>query len=136
MTKPPLLILGMHRSGTSCLTGLLEEAGVWLGEVKRASAHNAKGNREIPEVMALNEAVLAANGDAWNKPPEGPVTWTSAHLAERDRILAGYPADRVWGVKDPRMLFTLEGWRSALPQVRLVGTLRHPLSVARSLHAR
>ena len=86
--------------------------------------------------MALNEAVLKSNGASWDKPPEGPVIWESSHLAERDRILAGYPAGRVWGVKDPRMLFTLEGWRAALPGVRLVATLRHPLAVARSLEAR
>lgn len=136
MTPHPLLILGMHRSGTSCLTGQLEEAGVWLGAVKRASVHNAKGNRENPEIMALNEAVLAANGASWERPPTGPVVWDAAHQDARDRILAGYPAARVWGFKDPRTLFTLEGWRAALPDARLVGTLRHPLAVARSLHTR
>lgn len=31
--KPSLIVFGMHRSGTSCLTGTLEEAGVYLGEV-------------------------------------------------------------------------------------------------------
>lgn len=137
MSQPsPLLVLGMHRSGTSCLTGLLEEAGVWLGEVRRSSAHNAKGNRENPEIMALNEAVLKANGASWDKPPERHVIWDTSHLAERDRILAGYPAGRVWGLKDPRTLFTLEGWRAALPKARLIGTVRHPLAVARSLEAR
>ena len=136
MTPPPLLILGMHRSGTSCLTGQVEEAGVWLGEVKRKSGHNAKGNRENPEIMALNEAVLKANGAAWNAPPSGPVIWDAAHLKTRDHILAGYPAERVWGFKDPRTLFTLDGWRDALPGARLVGTLRHPVAVARSLQAR
>jgi hypothetical protein len=136
MTPPPLLILGMHRSGTSCLTGQLEEAGVWLGEVRRSSVHNAKGNRENPEIMNLNEAVLGDNGGAWDSPPAGPVQWSAPRLAERDRILAGYPADRVWGFKDPRTLFTLEGWRAALPGARLVGTVRHPLAVARSLNAR
>ncbi|MDR7127303.1 sulfotransferase [Pseudotabrizicola sp. 4114] len=136
MKPRPLLILGMHRSGTSCLTGQLEEAGVWLGEVHRSSVHNAKGNRENPEIMALNEAVLVDNGSRWNQPPDGPVHWATARLAERDRILAAYPSDRVWGFKDPRTLFTLDAWRDALPDARFVGTIRHPLAVARSLNAR
>lgn len=53
MTDHPLspyastvLILGMHRSGTSCLAGSLQEAGLYLGEVNTAAPHNAKGNRE------------------------------------------------------------------------------------------
>ena len=136
MRSKPLLILGMHRSGTSCLTGQLEEAGVWLGEVRHSSAHNAKGNRENPEIMALNEAVLVDNGSRWDQPPEGPVIWATARLAERDRILAAYPSDRVWGFKDPRTLFTLDSWRDILPEARFVGTIRHPLAVARSLYAR
>lgn len=136
MTSTALIILGMHRSGTSCLTGLFEEAGVWLGEVRRMSSHNAKGNRENPEIMALNDAILKTNGATWDKPPDRPMTWSAIHLAERGRILAGYPAKQIWGFKDPRTLFTLEGWRSALPGARLVGILRHPLAVARSLEAR
>jgi len=33
--SPPILILGMHRSGTSCLAGCLEEAGLYLGDVTK-----------------------------------------------------------------------------------------------------
>ena len=136
MPSPPIIILGMHRSGTSCLAGLLEEAGLWLGEVRRASPHNRKGNRENPEIMALNDAVLAANHAAWNAPPGKPPLWHASHFAMLNRIVADYPKDKVWGFKDPRSLLTLEGWRQALPGARLAGTFRHPLAVARSLKAR
>lgn len=136
MTPAPLFILGMHRSGTSCLTGMLEEAGLWLGDVKRASTHNRKGNRENPRIMQLNEAVLAANGGAWDNPPSAQVQWDAAQMSERAEILSTYPKGRMWGFKDPRTLFTLEGWRRALPQARLVGSFRHPVAVARSLEAR
>jgi len=138
MTLPPVLILGMHRSGTSCLTGNLEEAGLYLGDVKRASPYNPKGNRENRAIMTLNEEVLNANDSAWDAPPKDdtPVRWNTAHCAARDDVLASYPDDKVWGFKDPRTLFTLDGWRAALPGARLVGSVRHPLAVARSLHAR
>ena len=38
------IVLGMHRSGTSCLTGLLETSGLWLGEDSHRNA--GKGNLE------------------------------------------------------------------------------------------
>lgn len=132
----PLLIVGMHRSGTSCLAGQLEQSGIWLGDVRRSSVYNPKGNRENPEIMALNEAVLVENGGAWDMVPDRPIIWSSACQEQRDRILATYPANRVWGFKDPRTLITLEGWRAVLPDALFVGTVRHPIAVASSLYAR
>ncbi|MCB1919737.1 MAG: sulfotransferase family protein [Candidatus Competibacteraceae bacterium] len=130
-----VLILGMHRSGTSCLAGSLQEAGLYLGEVNTAAPHNAKGNRESRAIMELQDDLLRANGGDWDAPPE-QVVWSPEHRARRDAIIAGYPDDRVWGFKDPRTLLTLSGWLEALPSVRFVGAFRHPLAVAASLHAR
>ena len=51
MTEPvtaPVAIVGMHRSGTSCLAGCLEDLGLTLGKVNRAAPHNLKGNNENP----------------------------------------------------------------------------------------
>ncbi|HRY14456.1 MAG TPA: glycosyltransferase, partial [Candidatus Competibacteraceae bacterium] len=130
-----VLILGMHRSGTSCLAGSLQEAGLYLGEVNTAAPHNAKGNRESRAIMALHDELLQANGGAWDAPPER-VVWPADYRARRDAIIAAYPADQIWGFKDPRTLLTLEGWLEVLPAVRCVGTFRHPLAVAASLQAR
>ena len=58
--KPCILILGMHRSGTSCLAGSLQQQGVYLGEVHEWNPHNLKGNRENPHIMALNEGLLGS----------------------------------------------------------------------------
>jgi SAM-dependent methyltransferase len=132
---PAILILGMHRSGTSCLAGSLQEAGLYLGEVNTAAPHNAKGNRESRAIMELHDDLLRANGGAWDAPPE-PVVWPAEYQARRDAIIATYPTDQIWGFKDPRTLLTLEGWLEALPSVRFVGTFRHPLAVAASLQAR
>jgi len=126
----------MHRSGTSCLTGSLEQAGLYLGNVNTKAPYNAKGNRESREIMELNDLVLAANGGTWDAPPITPATWSSTHRETRDAILTGFPKNQVWGFKDPRTLFTLEGWLEALPAPRFVGTFRHPLSVSQSLAQR
>ena len=46
-----VIILGMHRSGTSCLTGCLKEYGLHLGDVSESNKHNKKGNQENKEVF-------------------------------------------------------------------------------------
>src|SRR2546430_4861601 len=121
----------MHRSGTSCLTGTLGEAGVFLGEVSTKNRFNPKGNRENQRILSLHQELLQANGGNWDDPPER-VRWSDEHRAMRDAIIASYAGKKIWGFKDPRALFTLDGWREALPQIELAGIVRDPVSVARS----
>ncbi len=132
----PIFVIGMHRSGTSCLTGILEEAGLFLGDVKQKSRFNAKGNRENFTILELHEQILRDNQATWDCPPAETCIWSEDHRRIRDEILATYPQDVTWGIKDPRMLFTLEGWQEVLPDVRLIATFRHPLAVAKSLNKR
>jgi hypothetical protein len=134
----PILILGMHRSGTSCLAGSLQQRGLHLGEVHESRPYNRKGNRENQQVMDLNNAVLAASGGAWDRPP-AHLRWDPASEAARDGIIAGLRSGSggaPWGFKDPRSLLTLPFWQAALPGARLAGTFRHPSRVAASLRAR
>jgi hypothetical protein len=134
---PGIVILGMHRSGTSCLTGSLQQCGLYLGQVHEWNPHNRKGNRESQRITALNDAVLDASGGRWDEPP-ATLRWTPAHAAERDDIIARLQGDAPgpWGFKDPRTVLTLPFWQGGSADVRLVGTYRHPWRVARSLHAR
>lgn len=130
-----VIVLGMHRSGTSCLAGCLEAAGLFLGDVNVQAPFNAHGNRESRRIMDLHEAVLADNDGAWDAPPE-TTEWQATRLDELNAIIASYPEQLTWGFKDPRTLITLETWLQVLPHARLVGTFRHPLAVAASLHHR
>jgi len=125
----------MHRSGTSALAASLEAAGVVLGPVSRANRFNPRGNHELPAIVGLHEQVLHDNGGSWRAPP-AHVAWDAAHRAARDRVVAGFAGSAVWGFKDPRTLFTLDGWRAACPGLRPVGVFRHPRAVAASLTAR
>lgn len=125
----------MHRSGTSCLAGTLEEAGLHLGTVITEAPHNLKGNRENRLIMDLHEAVLAHSGGSWDKPPV-EVIWSDEHRARRDAIIGSYGDAGTWGFKCPRTLITLAFWREALPDLTFVGTFRHPLLVAESLSRR
>lgn len=127
-------ILGMHRSGTSCLAGTLEEAGLNLGTVITEAPHNAKGNRENKQIMDLQEEVLTHSGGSWDVPPR-KLIWTDAQRIRRDAIIASY-GEGDFGFKDPRTLMTLDFWLEALGSVEFVGTFRHPRLVAESLFAR
>lgn len=139
--KRLLFVVGMHRSGTSCLTGLLGDAGVWLGPVEQGSPHNTKGNNENRQVMNLNKAVFAANESAWDDLPDGELVWGPEHLARADELLDELVVEgRITAMKDPRTLFTGVGWRdraiAAGVEISHIGTFRRPERVVASLTAR
>lgn len=134
----PIIILGMHRSGTSCLAGILQQAGLYLGDVSTSNKYNVKGNRENPEVMKLNNDLLQYNNGDWDSPTE-KVNWNESHLAKIDKLINqfenNYP-NKHWGFKDPRILLTFPFWDNAFPNSILIGTIRNPIDVAHSLHRR
>ncbi|HFD12964.1 MAG TPA: sulfotransferase family protein [Crenotrichaceae bacterium] len=134
--KKTVLILGMHRSGTSWLTGSLQQAGLYLGKHHSWNPHNRKGNRENPDVMALHESILAENHGAWDVPPEFIVWSAQQKEAARQLVEVNTEAQQQWGFKDPRTLLMLEGWKLLLDDIAYIGIFRHPLAVARSLHNR
>ena len=140
-----IAILGMHRSGTSCLTGSLQQAGLTLGEVHTWNRYNLRGNREQQTLVDLNDEVLADNGGSWDRPPKH-CQWSDEQLRRAQTSLmaspdvgalpsqsASSPGSLVRGFKDPRTLLTLDGWLRAIPQLEFVGVFRSPLAVARSL---
>ncbi len=135
-TQKTLCVLGMHRSGTSCLTGIVQRCGVELGEVFESNPFNKQGNREHPRIMELNEALLRYNGGSWDQPVVVN-QWSSAQVQEMESIVADLSGrgSTWWGFKDPRFLFTLPFWATAITPM-YIGTLRHPMSVARSLRHR
>ncbi|WP_157976630.1 sulfotransferase [Parahaliea mediterranea] len=128
-------ILGMHRSGTSCLTGSLQGAGLFLGECHTWNPYNRKGNRENQAFVDFHDAVLRDNQGSWDNPPARPV-WSEAHQAAARALLAAHADAGVLGFKDPRALLLIDGWRAVYPRLEVVGIFRHPEAVARSLHHR
>ena len=92
MKLSPVAVIGMHRSGTSCLAGCLEDLGLSLGDVVTSAPHNKKGNRENPRFWPVHDAVLARVGAAWDNPPTEPVAWTAQERADLRAVLADYDA--------------------------------------------
>jgi hypothetical protein len=142
---PWVLVVGMHRSGTSAITGALGR----LGLAVPAPEDLVTGRPDNPvhyESRALtdvDDAVLAAVGGTWSAPPVLNPGWerspsvlnamAGAHPAAWRAFPNGGPV--VW--KDPRMCLLLPLWRNVLPgPVTVVFVWRSPLAVARSLGSR
>lgn len=141
-----LAVLGMHRSGTSCLTGSLQAGGLFLGKHHTWNEYNRKGNRENQDVVNLHENIFKTNGATWITPKrhnsfidnffERSMQWHPHHYARAREILAEYAQEPLWGFKDPRALFLLAGWKKLIPDIEFVGIFRHPMAVAQSLNNR
>lgn len=131
------LILGMHRSGTSCLTGALERCGVYLGEVRRTGKHNKKGYFEKGEVARIQDQILGLNLGSWHEPPAHYPIIHPIHAKKLEVITNQLKIKMPCGLKDPRTLLLLDFWKSLIGErIQLIGTFRHPMAVAQSLHTR
>jgi hypothetical protein len=144
----PIVVMGMHRSGTSFLVRALNLAGLWIGATEqlstvegRAMIGNPKGNYENRGSIAINDVILARSGGTWNRPPGRVISDDQDRQQIRtfcESLERGIPTDCVrWGWKDPRTVLTLQAWMQALQRnICIVASFRHPSAVARSLFAR
>ncbi|NIW80243.1 MAG: sulfotransferase family protein, partial [Calditrichae bacterium] len=139
-----ICIAGMHRSGTSMVSRVLNLAGLYLGadeKIMPPAPENQEGFWEHLDIVAINEEVLASIGAAWDFIPEFESGWETADalnsLYERAReILQPFEKQEFWGWKDPRNSITLPFWKHLLPDVKVILCVRHPLEVAQSLRSR
>jgi hypothetical protein len=140
-----LLVLGMHRSGTSAVTGLLHLMGCYVGaeeELMPAQVDNPRGYWERMDVYALGEEVLAALGARWDTVGdldlEALPAAGRAGFAERmAAVVAELERRPPWVLKDPRLCLLLPLWRPLLPAPAIALLVhRRPLQVARSLQRR
>lgn len=143
-----LLVLGMHRSGTSALTGALGLLGVQLSENLFAPQRgvNDKGFFEHGDIGDTHDDILLELASRWDDVLPLPDNWWSepALAVHRARLLRIVRRDfakaRMWGIKDPRVCRLLPLWQTLLEQLPVqthyLLALRHPLEVARSLQRR
>ena len=130
-----LCVIGMHRSGTSCLIGSLQNGGLALGEHSTWDLHNTRGNRENPAVVNFHEGLLEDHRASWDRPPRR-LHFNGRHRQEAARIIGEFSGYPCWGFKDPRTTLALPLWRELIPGLQIIGIFRHPLAVAASLQKR
>ena len=149
----PIIVIGMHRSGTGLLAGILRDLGVHMGFRREA-------NQESTFFLRLNEELLRATGASWDRPEplldllreEGSLE--DRLVADVGRRLASLAAisylgprrflacrsiaglDGRWGWKDPRNTLTLPLWLKLFPAAKVIHIYRNGVDVAASLKAR
>lgn len=147
----PIIIIGMHRCGTSMLADMLNKCGVFMGA-------DVQGNHESLLFMLINNDLLFKCNSTWDNP-------IGAHIGLHDKntvnrmarsvfdtlnknimsYLGLHRTDNVqkltdmkfpWGWKDPRSTFTLPVWSCIFPSARIIHITRHGIDAANSLYKR
>jgi len=141
---PGIVVLGMHRSGTSAVTRILNLLGADVGpeDGLLTEYDNPSGHWESKALVACNDRILAAFGRSWDFPPWLGPGWERSPRAERlmpdmADTFAGVFGSEPWVWKDPRTCLTFPLWRRVLgPSVLVVLVLRAPGAVVSSLKRR
>lgn len=139
-----IIVLGMHRSGTSAITRLINMMGADLGPahlIGEPAVDNEKGFWERTDVSRLNDQLLAGLDCTWDEiagfAPEQLAEGLTDELRQQiQRIIFQMDTRRPWVLKDPRLCLTLPVWRPLMEVPVCVLPHRSPLEVARSLQAR
>lgn len=148
----PIIIMGMHRAGTTIIARLLEQLGLFIGWKKDI-------NHEAKLFLRLNDWILREAGGAWDYPM--PLSTFIRHDQTRKQVadylrfvmrsprVLGYMGPKrysqywrpdqfpiPWGWKDPRNVFTLPLWLDLFPNAGVIYITRHGVDVAQSLKKR
>ncbi|MGH8042123.1 MAG: glycosyltransferase [Rudaea sp.] len=142
-----ILVLGMHRSGTSAVTRMLNLCGADLGQhLLPAKPDNARGFWENEIFLKLHEQAMSQWNIRWHDLAVFPPNWRASKTAHDFKsaltkaLQQEFAKQRLWLVKDPRLSLLAPLWIDALQDrpTRLVFVIvvRHPDEVAASLAAR
>lgn len=153
MYKTPIIIIGMHRSGTTLTARILQELGLFIGR-------DLDYNWEPKHFVKHNDWLLQQCGAAWDNPES--IAWLLDNPDNID-LLVDYTRHRFnnlsvsgftgilpflkgetpirgfsqpWGWKDPRNTFTLPLWKEVYPDAKIINIYRDGVSVAASLRNR
>lgn len=138
-----VLVVGMHRSGTSATAGVLHGLGLSLPADPMTEREDNPEHHESVSLTDVNDGILGLLGGTWDIPPALPPGWEKGtdrvaimQLAARVAA-AAFPRPEVAIWKDPRNSLLLPFWAQVLnPIVGIVLPWREPLAVARSLETR
>lgn len=134
----PILVVGAPRSGTSLLTGILEQCGAWLGTTVPGNEPNPNGYFENELLRDLNKQVLADLG--WDPlgvdplPQSNPPEFSTFRDAVVHRLrLQGYTGQAPWAFKCVKTPLMWRLWHNAFPQAQWIVVRRDPKEVVQSM---
>jgi hypothetical protein len=147
----PIIILGMHRSGTSLVAEILQKTGVFIGA-------DLDDNFESVFFVRLNEWIFFQSGASWDNPKnmtfltEDFISDTEQNLRRKmksvkairylgsfEKYLKYKSLNKLgftWAWKDPRNVFTFDIWRRIFPKSKVIIVNRNPIDVVLSLKNR
>jgi len=145
--KKLIFVLGMHRSGTSPATRLLNILGadLSLNLLQPDPDINEKGYFEDKDVVTLNESVLSHFNAAWYDIKSLPETWWQKDevapfkLNIKTILERNYNDFHLAVIKDPRLCILFPLWLDVIEDLYsplCIFVLRHPVEVAKSLEKR
>ena len=133
-----LVITGMHRSGTSLTTSLIESAGIFIGDrLMGAGIGNTKGHFEDWDFVDLHRQCLTAqkvSREGWTR--QSNFTFSPEYIQRAKTLVAARSQYSIWGWKDPRTTLFLNCWDSIIPEAKFVFIYRSPWDVVDSLFRR
>jgi hypothetical protein len=131
--KKAIFIIGMHRSGTSCLAKCLAANGLsfTLDQLK-STIH--PGHLEYGEVNRLNNRILGG----WKRPNlhHGVFKRYYFRRSVEKFVRRCHRGSHPVGIKDPRLALTFEYWAHAVDSCKIVAVYRRPLEVVQSFEKR
>jgi hypothetical protein len=146
----PVIIVGMHRSGTSVLCRMLDDLGLFCGN------DQSKKNHESYFFVEVNRWLFEQCGATWDRPLAARELYDNKQLFEgcklylsqvlQSKYFSAYGGANVkgglyvgatpWGWKDPRSTFTLPLWLALFPEAKVINVYRNGVDVANSLQVR
>lgn len=131
-----LIIVGMHRSGTSLTASILQECGLDIGkELMPDGKGNVKGHFENMDFYRFHMDLLIKHGehpDGWVK---RKINVKKKFLAQGRKVIERNKSAQ-WGWKDPRTTLFLEYWSELLPDAKYLFVYRKPWEVVSSMNRR
>lgn len=143
-----LIILGMHRSGTSLLTGLLSQVGVKMGRslYEAQKGVNEKGFWEHEDIVDTHDELLLALNSQWDDLLPLQEGWAESGAAQpfvarlENLVKRDFSDACVWALKDPRMCRLLPLWMPIFQRLHVKPVFicmnRNPFEVGASLQKR
>ena len=147
-SQSPIIITGMHRSGTSLLSRIIEYNGIFLGSYKDI-------NNESIYFQNINKWLMSINSSSWDNPSSFLDSINSDNFKINTKKLGliinsksnfkyfglkniiinknFFTYNKMWGWKDPRNIFTLPFWLELFPDSKVIIVSRHPFDVVNSL---
>src|SRR5271165_3912260 len=152
--RPIVLVLGMHRSGTSLCSHILSALGVDMADkipgpgATSPVPSNPRGHWERWEIVEYHDSILGLfNRDYLGRFHDFalPVAWwADPRVVQIRREIVAFLEHRMgesyFGFKDPRAVRLMPVWHQIFNELklapRIVLCLRNPAQISRSLNAR